>query len=225
MHTRIVKHAISINYEEMLTQQHEWRSDYPWFIKRIEGHRVLDLGYKAHAFFTMILLEYGFEVVGVDRAEATSEADVRGELFKHITADVREIPEPTSSFSTIIAPSLLEHVGLGFYGENQVNDSRIKAMGEWHRLLKEGGLLLAQLPYGKNPRIINFQGRPYYQTYTSDMIARDFGRFAIEDIAYHSYEPHGWIEVSKAVADHMDHTTPFPPCLVKIMARKQRDDY
>ena len=52
------------------------------------------------------------------------------------------------------------------------------------------------------------------------MIRDHFYQYQIESVEYHSFEPHGWIEVSRFVADHIDHTQPFTPCLAKVVARK-----
>ena len=96
----------------------------------------------------------------------------------------------------------------------------IPALKEWYRLLKPGGVLIVQIPYGAKTRVIEFQGKPYYKIYTAEMIEEQFHNYVIEDIQYHSFEPHGWIEVSKSVADHIDHVKPFPPCVAKFSARK-----
>lgn len=74
---------------------------------------------------------------------------------------VRALPLEDDSFATIVAPSLLEHVGVGFYGDEQSGDGAIEAVTEWHRVLEPGGVLLLQVPYGAHSRVISFQGRPY----------------------------------------------------------------
>ena len=223
MHSRIVQHSINLNYKDVLSQQHEWQSDYPWFIKRIKGNKILDLGCMTHAFFTHILCEYGFEVTGVDLHKSQFEIEISLDFrnFHYISSDVRNIPLPDNTFSTIVAPSLLEHIGVGFYKEGKNLSGRIDALTEWHRLLKNNGLLLIQVPYGKKARLITFKGKEYYIIYTAEMIKEEFNEFEIEEIAYHSFEPHGWIQVSKSVADHIDHIRPFPPCIAKILARKE----
>jgi SAM-dependent methyltransferase len=224
MYTRLIQTAIAVNYRMILMRQHEWWCDYPWFIKHLEGHRVLDLGFSAHSFFTLILCEYGFDVTGVDFTEPNvPEWNSPGASFVHVSADVRRLPLQDGGYSTIVAPSLLEHVGLGFYGDAAEPDAVESALGEWRRVLRPGGLLLVQLPYGAQSRIVEFQGRPYYRIYTGELIRRHFAAFEIEDVRFDALEPHGWIEVSKSVADHIDHRRPFPPCTVKLAAREKGD--
>src|SRR5438876_1007366 len=131
MYTRIVQHSITTNYKMVLTQQHEWQSDYPWFIKRLHGDRILDLGFMAHTFFTKILCEYGFSVTGVDFVEpGVDETPLLTGQFTFLKASVQSIPVPDNSFSTIAAPSLLEHLGLGFYGDNLDNQASALALAE-----------------------------------------------------------------------------------------------
>ena len=222
MYTRIIQHSITVNYKMILTRQHEWCSDYPWFIKRIEGHKILDLGFMAHTFFTKILCEYGFDVTGVDFNEPDlSEWQFYPGNFTFINSSVQNLPSGENTFSTIVEPSLLEHLGLGFYGDEPQEEAWNPALAEWFRVLKPGGVLLVQVPYGARCRTIEFQGKPYYRIYTGDMIREHFRDYIIEYIDYHSLEPYGWIEVSKSVADHIDHTEPFTPCIAKLVARKQ----
>ena len=179
MHSRIIQHSIGLNYKEVLTQQHEWQSDYPWFIKRIRGNKILDLGCMTHAFFTRILCEYGFDVVGLDLHKDVFELEVSLNFpnFTYISADVRKIPLKSESIDTIIAPSLLEHIGVGFYKEFEDKNGRRKALSEWYRLLKKEGLLLVQIPYGKKSRIITFKGQNYYMIYTANMIEKEFKNY------------------------------------------------
>lgn len=221
MYTRIVQYSVNVNYKMILTSQHEWQSDYPWFIKRIEGHNILDLGFMAHTFFTRILCEYGFNVTGVDFNEPDmSEWQFNKGEFSFVQSNVDGLPLENNLFSTIVAPSLLEHLGLGFYGDEPREKAWELALAEWFRVLKPNGVLLVQVPYGSQPRIIEFQGKPYYRIYTEDMIKEHFCNYSVDEIAYHSFEPHGWIEVSKSVADHIDHTKPFTPCTAKLALRK-----
>ncbi|SRR5712691_7902600 len=220
MYTRIVQHSIAPNYQLILHRQHEWWSDYPWFIQHVQGHRLLDLGFTAHTFFTRILCEYGFAVTGVDFDQPSHvDWNISTAKFTYVKADVRALPLEDDSFATIVAPSLLEHVG--FYGDEQSGDGAIEAVTEWHRVLEPGGVLLLQVPYGAHSRVISFQGHPYYRIYTEELLESQLSGLDIEDIRCDSFEPHGWIPVSKAVANHIDHTRPFPPCVAKVAARKR----
>jgi SAM-dependent methyltransferase len=221
MYTRIVQQAIELNYKMVLTEQHEWRSDYPWFIRRIYGDHIVDLGFMAHTFFTKILLEYGFAVTGVDFSEpGPEEQPLFDHRFTFVKSSVDAIPLGDASASTIVAPSLLEHLGLGFYGDTPDDRAAESALAEWHRVLQPGGRLLGQVPYGSTERILDFRGRPYYRIYTATRLERHLRQYTVDEIAYHTLEPHGWIEVSQSVADHIDHLKPFPPCLAKFSARK-----
>jgi SAM-dependent methyltransferase len=113
------------------------------------GKRILDLGCRAGAF-TRYFLE-GNHVVGVDvdrvALEAASELGIEAVL-----ADVEtELPFPAQSFDAVIVGELLEHVR---FPEAVV--------GEVHRLLQPGGVLVGSVPnvYHLQSRIAFLRGRP-----------------------------------------------------------------
>lgn len=215
--------AITVNYKSMMDRQGEWGQDYPWFIKRVKGDKILDLGFMSHWFFTWILCEYGFSVTGVDLREPNlNDWKFKTGKFSYIKADVRKISLPDNTFDSIIAPSLIEHIGSGYYGDKPQKGAWKVAIAEWHRLLKPNGVLLVQIPYGAKTRIISKDNKPFYQIYTASMIEIHFQNFIIEEITYQAYEPHGWIEVSQSVADHIDHTKPYTPCIAQIILRKHQ---
>ena len=72
-------------------------------------------------------------------------------------------------------------------------------------------------------RIIKSNGKPFYRIYTTEMLQNHFHQFSLEQIQYHALEPHGWMEVSQSVAEHIDHTEPYTPCIANIVARKKGD--
>lgn len=65
------------------------------------------------------------------------------------TADLAKLPFPDDSVRSLSCMHVLEHIGLGRYGEPLDPDGDMKAFGELLRVLAPGGHLLIVVPVGK----------------------------------------------------------------------------
>jgi SAM-dependent methyltransferase len=64
-------------------------------------------------------------------------------------ADLKALPFPDDSISSLSCLHVVEHVGLGRYGDPLDPDGDLKAMKELQRVLAPGGQLLFAVPMGK----------------------------------------------------------------------------
>jgi hypothetical protein len=108
------------------------------------GARILDVG-SAESTVALSLASMGYDVVALD---------LNRYPFSHPNLTVVESrletwePEP-QSFDAILCISTIEHVGVGWYGDEPQTEfadrHALERLGEW---LKTGGLLVLTVPYG-----------------------------------------------------------------------------
>jgi SAM-dependent methyltransferase len=68
------------------------------------------------------------------------------------SADITNLPFPDESIESLSCMHVVEHIGLGRYGDELDYNGDLKAMFQLKRVLKKGGNLLFVVPVGK-PRI------------------------------------------------------------------------
>ncbi|OGG48350.1 hypothetical protein A3D66_02180 [Candidatus Kaiserbacteria bacterium RIFCSPHIGHO2_02_FULL_50_9] len=128
----------------------KWKSECNAFLdKNIQGTDVLDIGCGEYP-----------------HPRATKTLDFLQEFHPDVVADVNEkIPLPDNSFDCIIMNNTLEHL----YNPQ-------KAIDECRRILRQGGLLLAAVPF-----LIKTHQEPHdYHRYTEYMLRILFKDFAYE---------------------------------------------
>jgi SAM-dependent methyltransferase len=91
--------------------------------------------------------------------------------------DILSLPFPDGSVASISCMHVVEHIGLGRYGEELDYDGDLKAIGELKRVLGEKGTLLFVVPVGE-PRI-RFNAHRIYSydqilEYFSDLRLKEF---------------------------------------------------
>ena len=195
---------------------YEWVVGLPWYLKNIKGNRVLDAGFMAHLEFTKLLVQLGFEVYGVDLQAFDSDR----EGFTTFKECVWETPFIDGYIDLIVANSLLEHLGLEFYGQPKLKNAKKATMKEFNRILSPGGTLLLQVPYGKSPTLIRYKGQDFYRVLTKTRLSELLEDFQIEEKAYFAKLSKGWLQISEAIADKIDQGEGFPACLVYVKAKK-----
>lgn len=79
-------------------------------------------------------------------------ARIRLDRFQAGTGDLLKLPFPDESVPSLSCMHVVEHVGLGRYGDPLDYDGDLKAMSELTRVLARGGHLLFVVPVGR-PRI------------------------------------------------------------------------
>lgn len=98
-----------------------------------------------------------------------------GLVSKH--ADITKLPLQTGSIESLSCMHVVEHIGLGRYGDTIDPDGDIKAINELKRILAIGGSLLFVVPIGK-PKIMFNAHRIYSYdqilNYFSDLNLQEF---------------------------------------------------
>lgn len=192
---------------------HEWQVGFYWYLKRIEGETVLDTGYKAHEGFTQILGNLGLHVAGVDLQQGSIDK------VDCIQAPVWDMPIPRASIDTLIANSLLEHIGLDCYGQPDKVDAVGLTLQEFASVLKPRGVVLMQIPYSSLPILIEHKGERFYIPWTCNDLDNLAKHFIIEEETYYIWARGKWVEVGKAIADRFTQGGGFPSCIVYVRGR------
>jgi SAM-dependent methyltransferase len=93
-------------------------------------------------------------------------------------ADLLTLPFANQSLKSLSCMHVVEHVGLGRYGDTLDPDGDLKAMAELKRVLAPNGSLLFVVPIGQ-PRIM-FNG---HRIYSYEQIIRYFDKLKLQEFA------------------------------------------
>lgn len=120
--------------------------EYPFVFQHLNGvdGPILDLGC-CHSRLPLALASRGFRVVGMD----FNPYPYRHPGLRALRADIMKIPFGEGTFSAVLAVSVIEHIGIGHYGEPEANIGDQVAVREIARILKPGGKALITVPYGQ----------------------------------------------------------------------------
>jgi len=160
--------------------------------------KILDVG-GAESRLAKFLAELGFDVTVIDIRE-----DDYGKA-KFVQANILNYEFPPESFNIITCISTIEHIGLPCYNQ-QLKDPAgdIRTVEKIHRWLKNEGIALITLPYGKPHHPPDFE-RVYTQETLQERILR--GLWDIIEIRYarqSDKDPHTFIECSEKEARNYD---------------------
>lgn len=107
-----------------------------------------------------------------------AEVDLNG--LESGAADLSALPFADNSVSSLSCMHVVEHVGLGRYGDAIDPDGDLKAIAELSRVLAEGGNLLFVVPVGGDPVIMFNAHRIYsYDQITSYFPSLELVEFAL----------------------------------------------
>lgn len=105
-------------------------------------------------------------------------ADLRLGGLVSEAADLLALPFADDSIRSLSCMHVVEHVGLGRYGDPLDPDGDLKAVAELRRVLAPGGTLLFVVPVGR-PRLV-FNA---HRIYSYDRVLDFFGDFELEEFA------------------------------------------
>ncbi|MBP2677390.1 MAG: hypothetical protein H6Q82_455, partial [Deltaproteobacteria bacterium] len=94
------------------------------------------------------------------------------------TADLLALPFEDCSIPSLSCMHVVEHVGLGRYGDPLDPDGDLKAIAELKRVLSVGGTLLFVVPVGKPKIMFNA-----HRIYSFEQVVDSFREFTLEECA------------------------------------------
>jgi SAM-dependent methyltransferase len=106
--------------------------------------RLLDLGC-AESTNAIEMASLGFQVVGVD----LRRLPLVHPNFEMVQANLAKLPFPDASFDVVVSLSTIEHVGLGWYTQEEQGNSDQRVIAESVRVLRPGGRFLLTVPFGR----------------------------------------------------------------------------
>jgi len=152
-----------------------------------KGAGILDLGC-TESLFPLQAAGLGYHVAGLD---------FRPYPYAHpnltcVRGDMCRLPFENDKFDGVFSLSSLEHVGIGFYEDPaSCREADRTAVEEIYRVLKEGGLFVVTVPYGKasvnsHQRVYDAEGlktllekfdiqeKKHFQNFTKDGVPGNF---------------------------------------------------
>ncbi|WP_375470941.1 DUF268 domain-containing protein [uncultured Nostoc sp.] len=134
---------------------------------------VLDVG-AAESLLSYELANFNYSVTAIDiRPIALFHPNL-----KFVKTDICNPVLPPASFDCVIALSTLEHIGLGWYGDETGKNYDIKAAQKISLLLKPEGSFILTVPYGKKALT------PVHRIYNQESLQKLIQDFRIVQISY-----------------------------------------
>lgn len=96
-----------------------------------------------------------------------------------LSEDLTKLSFKNNSLESVSCMHVIEHIGLGRYGDNLDSDGDIKAIRELQRVVKKNGNILFVTPIGGKPKII-FNA---HRIYTYNMISNYFKDFTLKEFS------------------------------------------
>jgi hypothetical protein len=100
------------------------------------------------------------------------------ENLKTGRADLTKLPFKSGSIKSLSCMHVVEHIGLGRYGDKLDADGDLKALSEIKRVIARGGDLLFVVPVGKPKVVFNA-----HRIYSYDQIIRYFEGFSLMEFS------------------------------------------
>ncbi|BBD67493.1 TPR domain protein [Nostoc commune NIES-4072] len=134
---------------------------------------ILDVG-AAESLLSYELASFNYSVTAIDIRPIV--------LFhpnlKFVQTDICKPVLPPASFDCVIALSTLEHIGLGWYGDETGESYDVKAVQQISLLLKPQGSFILTVPYGKKALT------PVHRIYNQESLQKLIQDFKIIQISY-----------------------------------------
>ncbi|MBN3040236.1 MAG: class I SAM-dependent methyltransferase [Candidatus Omnitrophica bacterium] len=176
--------------------------------------KILDLGC-SESSLSLHMASIGYKVFGVDMRDFP----YKHPNFNFVKSDIMNLSFPDSSFDAVCCISTLEHVGLGFYSDNPLDEKPDKkAMGQIIRVLKKGGTLILSVPFGV------YKKTKQQRIYDLERLKALLENFIIEEKIFLADFTHPvnnyWKEVSLQDAEKIESAQGRTNCLCMVKAKK-----
>jgi SAM-dependent methyltransferase len=145
--------------------------EYPWVLKQLEILKpmaiVLDVGC-AESMLSHESIAKGYRVAGID----IREYPFKNDRMAFYNRNILKSGLPSEVFDGIIVVSTIEHIGLNVYDQHLFDDKGdIKAMREFYRMLKPGGIIILTTPYiGNEPLRVSPSERNYNRKRLTELV-------------------------------------------------------
>lgn len=118
-------------------------------------------------------------------------------------ADLTKLPFPDESIQSLSCMHVVEHIGLGRYGDHLDPDGDLKAIKELKRVIRKGGELLFVVPIGRPKIMFNA-----HRIYSYEQIISYFENFTLKEFSLIPDNPSDGgliINTTKEMADKQDY--------------------
>ncbi|BAZ86319.1 class I SAM-dependent methyltransferase [Dolichospermum compactum] len=134
---------------------------------------ILDVG-AAESLLSYELASFDYSVTAIDiRPIALSHPNL-----KFVKSDICQPVFSSDSFDCVIALSTLEHIGLGWYGDEKGNSYDMEAVKQINLLLKPAGIFILTVPYGRKAVT------PVHRIYDQESLQKLTQDFTVMQISY-----------------------------------------
>lgn len=120
--------------------------EYPFIYQHLTGvsGTILDIGC-VHSGLPIALASRGYRVVGIDFLPYP----YRHPNLLAVRGDAMRCPFAADSFGAVLAISVIEHIGIGHYGDPAGGVGDRETVREIARILRPGGRAILTLPFGR----------------------------------------------------------------------------
>lgn len=146
------------------------------------------------------LTMFGYTISGID----FQETNFQHKNFIFIKNDFFKADFKKNSFDCVLAISVLEHVGMGHYGDQPVENADLKSIEKIKEILKPGGFLYISVPGGRK-KIYQKDGISYIRIFDPTTIEKLLTGFTIERELFFEKINQQWIETSKKNIESLEY--------------------
>lgn len=146
------------------------------------------------------LTMFGYEITGID----FQETNFHHKNFTFIKNDFLNANFEKNSLDCVLAISVLEHVGMGHYGDKPIENADYKSVEKIKEILKPGGLLYISVPGGRK-KIYQKDGIAYIRIYDTVAIEKLLTGFTIEKELFFKKINQQWIETDKKNLESLEY--------------------
>jgi SAM-dependent methyltransferase len=166
----------------------------PWVHSKIkiEEGSIIDVGCYSSKL-PLELASLGLEVWGID----VRRYQLTHPNFSFVQGNICNSPFPSDFFDTVIAVSVIEHMGRGDYGDPVNEHGESDAMEEIHRILRNDGTLMMSVPFGK-------KAVGWWSVYDLASLKQLLSGFEIKELTFIKKEGENWRPASVDEVENVD---------------------
>jgi SAM-dependent methyltransferase len=153
--------------------------------------KILDFGCGGSSI-SLGLSSFGYHVTGID----FRYAGYSHKNFTYLKNDFLKYNFDLNSFDSVLAISVLEHVGMGHYGDEFVENADKISMKKIYDILKPNGIVFISVPGGRK-KIYEKNGIKYIRIFDPETIEKLCENFVIEKEYFYKKINQEWISVDR----------------------------